>query len=178
MIGVVKMYYQTAGTLALLSAMMISTIACTKQIATKTESIAAETVGPRTVKTGAALNFSHRMQSPIVANTSQSVTLTVSHDYAGQPLSLTATSDAAVQLGAKTAAMTLTKGRSATWTIPFTVTADGVYYINIIGTVKRADGNVEARAYAIRVQVGNQVEIKKPAPSEILLPAEENISKP
>lgn len=172
------MYYQTAGKLVFLSALLISTTACTRQTATPNESVAAKTVSVRTVKTGAALNFSHRMQSPLVANTSQSVTLIVSHDYAGQPLSLTATSDAAVQLATKTAAMTLIKGRSATWTIPFTVTADGLYYINIIGTVRGADGNAEARAYAIRLPVGNQVEIKKPTPKEILLPAEEKISRP
>ena len=170
------MRYQTIATLALVSGLMIGTTACSKQIAGSANTGVSESAHARTVKTGAGLDFSYAMQKPVKANTRHSVTLTIDHSYGGQNLSLTASADAAVQLATKSVSLPLAAGRNATWTIPFTATADGVYYINILGSVIGANGNSEARAYAVRVEVGDQSKNQKPAVKEVILPAEEKIS--
>jgi hypothetical protein len=176
MIGVSKMHIQTIAKLTLLSAMLASTAGCTKQDLASADANAANGANQRTVKTGAGLDFSVKMQKAIAANGQYSATLSVSHDYAGKNLTLSATADDALRLGSKSATLPMTKGRNATWTIPFTTTTDGVYYINIIGTVAGSNGKSEARAYAIRVEVGDQSKNKKPAVDEMILPAEETIS--
>ncbi len=171
-----KMSYENTARVLFLSTLLISTVSCAQQAAAPSEVAATEPVTPRTVKTGAALSYSYQMQTPIVANRAHNVSLIITHDYAGQTLSLTANSDPLVRLSAKSIAMPLIKGKVAVWTLPFTATADGVFYIEFVGTVKSEDGNTQARAYAVRVKVGDAVEIKKPAPKEIILPAEEKIS--
>jgi hypothetical protein len=176
MIGVNKMFFQTTARLTLLSAALLSTGACTKKIAGPSDTIASEASQPSTVKTGAALDFSHRMQASIKENSSNSVTLNIAHSYSGENLLLTASSDDGLKLAAKSTNMSLAKGQNATWTIPFTTTTNGLYYINIMGTVKGADGNTQFRAYAVRVEVGDQSGVKKPASKEVILPAQEKIS--
>jgi hypothetical protein len=176
MIGVNKMRNQTIAKLALLSAVLVSAGACTKQVAGPSDIAAAETGQPRTVKVGAGLEFSHRMQGSVKENSSNSVTLKISHNYSGENLSLTATSEDTLRLASKSTSIALVKGQNVTWTIPFTTTGNGLYYINIMGTVTDASGNSQFRAYAVRVEVGDQVQTKKPTPKEIVLPAEEKIS--
>ncbi len=170
------MFFQTTAKLALLSAVILSTGACTKEIAGPSDTAVSKSSQISTVKVGAALDFSHRMQASVKENSSNSVTLNISHSYSGENLLLTASSDDALKLAAKSTSMSLAKGKNATWTIPFTTTTNGLYYINIMGTVKGADGNSQFRAYAVRVEVGDQSGVKKPASKEVILPAEEKIS--
>jgi hypothetical protein len=177
MMGVSKMLYQTTAKLVFLAALLTSAGACSKTNGGSLSAGESQTVKPRTVKSGAALEFSHRMQTPIRANASHSVTIIMSHSYAGQSAVITASADSSLKLAAKEIIMPLVKGQKATWTIPFTASVDGLYYINIIAKVTGADGNMQARAYAVRVEVGQQVQSKKPTPREIILPAEEKISR-
>lgn len=170
------MPHQTTIKLAFLSALLAASGACTKEVAGPSKVASAETTNPRTVKTGAGLDFAARMQTPLAAGSPHSVTLVISHAYAGQNLTLTADANPEVQLGAKSTVIALAKGKDATWTIPFTATKDGLYYINIIGKVAGSDGTAEARAYAVRLEVGEQIKSLKPTPKEIILPAEEKIS--
>ena len=177
MMGVSKVLYQTTAKLVFFAALLASTGACSKSSGESFGATASQAATPRTVKSGAALEFSHRMQTPIRANASNSVTIIMSHSYAGQSAVITASADNSLKLAAKEIIMPLVKGQKAMWTIPFTASADGLYYINIIAKVTGADGNMQARAYAIRVEVGQQVQNKKPTPREIILPADEKISR-
>jgi hypothetical protein len=174
MIGVNKMHYRNLAKLTLLSVVLLGASACNKQ-STKVSNAGA--VNPRTVKTGAALDFTHRMAGPISPNSNGTVTLEIAHDYSGETLALSATADSAIRLGAKSTNIALVKDRAATWTIPFTTTANGAYYINVMGTVKDSGGQAQFRAYAVRVEVGEQTKSNKPAPKEVILPADEKISK-
>ena len=171
------MQYQTTARLAFLAALLASAGACANNSGGAIDAVASKTVTPRTVKAGAAIEFSHKMQASLKANTSNSVTVIMSHDYAGQNVVLSANADDALKLGVTATTIPLVKGQIATWTIPFTTSANGLYYINVIGRVKGADGNTQARAYSIRVEVGQQIQSKKPTPKEVTLPAEEKISK-
>jgi hypothetical protein len=127
-------------------------------------------------KYGASLTYDYQMQKPIAANASHSVTIAVDHEYPGQNLSLAANVEGDLTLAVNNASLPLVKGRKASWTIPFTTGADGVSYINVIGSVKDADGSVLSRVYSVRVKVGNQPEQQKPAVKEVILPAQETIS--
>lgn len=127
-------------------------------------------------KYGAALRYDYKMQKPVRANSNHSVTIVVDHDYAGQNLALTASADDGIAIATNRTSLPLVKGRKATWTIPFTTNADGLYYINVIGSVPGFDGSVETRAYSVRVEVGNQPKQNKPVVKEVILPAEETIS--
>jgi hypothetical protein len=127
-------------------------------------------------KYGAALRYDYQMEKPVQANASHSVTIVVDHDYAGGNLSLTANAEDGIDLSVKSASMPLIKGRKSTWTIPFTTKADGLYYINVLGSVTELDGRIQARAYSVRVDVGNPSVQQKPAVKEVILPAEETIS--
>ncbi|MFC4292919.1 hypothetical protein ACFOWX_10895 [Sphingorhabdus arenilitoris] len=132
----------------------------------------------RTVKVGAGLSFTHDMPTgTLQPGGSYSTTVKIVHGYTGGTLSLTANADDGLTLGARQTAMQLAKGSAASWTIPFKTSANGVYYINMVGTVTKADGASEARAYSIRVEVGDQSRQQKPALKEVILPAEEQISE-
>lgn len=163
---------------AILSVMLVTVGACanaTAIAAPKNPTTGSKATDRRTVKEGAALNFSSQMQTPVRANAPHSVRITIAHGYAGETLSLTANADDAVRLGTTATTIVLTKGRVAAWTIPFTATADGAYYINIIGKVVGRDRNTLGRTYAVRVEVGNQVPKSKIVPKEVILPAQEKI---
>ncbi|MFM9853806.1 MAG: hypothetical protein ACKVOJ_13530 [Sphingomonadaceae bacterium] len=165
--------------IALLSALLVTVGACAKETASAAKTSATtgtKAAQNRTVKEGAALDFSFRMQTPVRANAPHSVTIDIEHGYAGQSLSLAANADGAVQLGTTATTISLTKGRAASWTIPFTATADGTYYINVIGQVVGPDGVMLGRAYAVRVEVGNQIAKPKLTPKEVVLPAQEKIN--
>jgi hypothetical protein len=177
MIGVSTMHYKTTAKLTFLVALLAGTGACTKKDGGIPEAAASHSVTRQTVKAGAALEFSHRMQASIKANTSNSVTVNMSHGYAGQSVTLTANADKSLKLATSEKTIPLVKGQTATWTIPFSTSADGLYYINIIGIVKEADGTSQARAYSVRVEVGDQIKNNKPIPKEVIMPAEEKISK-
>jgi hypothetical protein len=127
-------------------------------------------------KYGAALRYDYQMEKPVRANSSHSVTIVIDHDYPGQNLSLTAHTEGGISLDVESMSLPLVKDRKATWTVPFTTKSDGVYYINILGSVTGPDGNVTSRAYSVRVEVGNQSVQQKPAVKEVILPAEETIS--
>lgn len=179
------MYHKTMISPLLLVVLLISTNGCMNEnsgvakIAKGDASHGSTATGKtikETVKSGAALEFSYRMQKPVTANVAHSVTILVDHDYVGQSLTLTASADAAVRLSSASATARLSKDRQVSWTIPFTATADGLYYINVFGTVTDANGATQSRAYAVRVEVGDQSGQKKPPPAEIILPANEKIS--
>ncbi|NJM51810.1 MAG: hypothetical protein HC843_13870 [Sphingomonadales bacterium] len=130
----------------------------------------------QTVKVGAALTFTHIMPTGrLQPGGNYSAALTIKHGYSGGTLSLSANADEGIILGVRQSAVQLTKSGAVNWNIPFKTNANGVYYINIIGTVTKADGSTEARAYSIPVEVGDQSGQKKPALKEVILPAEEEI---
>ena len=135
-----------------------------------------EPAGNRTVKTGAALQFTHDMPSaPLRANGSYNVKVNVAHNYSGQTLILEATADSGLNIASKSTSIQLIPGSTASWNIPFTTGTDGLYYIDMVGTVIDANGSKQARAYSVRVEVGDQSAQKKQSVDEVILPAEEEI---
>lgn len=128
-----------------------------------------------TVKSGSGLRFSHRIEQPVNANSGNQVTISVGHDYPGQNLSLTAYADEGLALTASRTSVPLSAGRDASWTIPFRTAGDGVYYINVIGSVRRPDGGQDSGVFSVRVEVGEQRPKTKTLVDEVILPAEEKI---
>ena len=185
MSGANNMYIKAAIKLMLSTAILAGASACSGRnanppVAAAPDGIQAKNLsepsGQRTVKTGAGLRYSYRMATPVAPNASHSVTIDIAHSYSGGTLSLTATADDGIKLATARANMQLSRGNKISWTIPFTTSGNGLYYINMIGTVSAADGSVQSRAYSVRVEVGDQSASQKPAVKEVILPAQEDIS--
>lgn len=173
-------------TLPLLAVLSICAAGCSTEGSNAASSVAAvesaEQTKPNgnapstnTVKSGAGLRFFHQMERPVAANSAHSVTLSIGHDYPGQNLALTASADDGLSLAADRNVAALVQGRNAQWTIPFTARANGVYYINVIGTVAVPGRASESRVYAVRVEVGPQNQAQKPRLEEVVLTADEKV---
>ncbi len=122
-----------------------------------------------TIKPGAGVTFSHKLRAPVQAGESGVVDLTIEEAYATGILKLeTSGTDGLNVFGSSVSAReSMADRQTHSWSLNYQAEADGVYYLNVLATVESDNQPGSARAYAIRIEVGD---ISKAAPDDKVTP--------
>ncbi|MEM8771274.1 MAG: hypothetical protein AAGD92_06470 [Pseudomonadota bacterium] len=118
-----------------------------------------------TRKPGAAVTFKHALRDKVSPNGAGVITLTVDNAYGEGTLSLEAKSAKGLRLATRSQStqFDMSGAKSQEWDIYFNAGDAGVYYIDVGATVIRANSVVGVRNYSIRVDVGANPTLRKPA---------------
>jgi hypothetical protein len=114
----------------------------------------------KTVKPGAALQFSHQIDGVLSVGAYTDVVIQVADSYNSGSLSLSASGSEALDVLSSSAEMSreLAPGQApTTLRVAVRPTHDGVHYLNVMGQVADAEaGSSMSRAYAVRLDLGGK----------------------
>ena len=149
------------------------------------ETAAVETVKPthdhgavRTVKAGAAVEFTYELNARPELDREGVATIVINHQYSDATIVLTATGEDGVDISSADAGKTVYVDRpgSLMWELRFTPRTTGVNYINVFANVRQADGLQSTRTSAIRIATGDETAQKIGSDvKEVILNAQETI---
>lgn len=139
-----------------------------------------------TIKPGAAVEFSHRMQSPTRIGDVGTAVVTVSEGYESGSLRLIARASEGLELvsSENLATLSMAGSRDHVVNVRFRARSEGVHYLSLTGEVSDNAGQKAVRNFSMRVQIGNApAKAAKPGLAKdgkgapiILMPATETIS--
>ena len=111
----------------------------------------------RTIKPGAALAFSHKFRSPPRTGIYSVVEITIKDDYDDGVMRATAIGDDGLEVFGAPAAFSYAMAGPApgVWDVSVKPLADGVHYLKINAQVEKDGVPGPARAYAVRIEVGD-----------------------
>ncbi len=117
----------------------------------------AELEVPRTIKPGAAVEFTHVLRFKVAPGEAGIVDFTVNEDYQSGLLKLEAHgSDGLSVFGASSSVQfSMDATRTHNWSVNFKAETDGVYYLNVSALAETEGEPGSRRGYAVRIEVGD-----------------------
>lgn len=119
-----------------------------------------------TIKPGAAVEFSHRIDGATKVGDIGTAVVTVAEDYDSGSLRLIAHADEGLELvsGENIATLSMAGAGKKVVNIRFRVLSEGVHYLSLTGEASDRGGQKSFRSTSMRVQIGN-------APAKAVNPA-------
>lgn len=114
-------------------------------------------------KPGAAIGFSHTLQSPVSPGGAGVLTLSINERYdAGQLAISVASSGLDLATASQSTTLSLSGASPHQWDVFFDAPDSGVYYIDFTAAVTDANGVTSSRSYSAAVQIGDGATLSKP----------------
>lgn len=114
-------------------------------------------------KPGAAIAFSHALQSPVSPGDAGVLTLSINERYDDGQMAITAASSGLdLAEASQSTTLSLVGASPHQWDVFFDAPSGGVYYIDFTAAVTDPNGVTSSRSYSAAVQIGDGATLSKP----------------